>query len=127
MGFDVWHHGKSGIGAPGLPPIHSELALFSLGSVTIDGTLVADGVPIHVMTVEQGLLPGVLALEIGDVRTRTLGIPNGHLLIMWNTYDLESNAHSIKKMRYAIGMTAILAGLAGLAWLIRRDKKYFRK
>ena len=50
VGFDVWHHGRSGIGTAALPATKSNVAVYALGNVSANGRLVAAGVPVHVMT-----------------------------------------------------------------------------
>ncbi len=65
VGLHHWHHGRSGIGTNALPPIHSEVAVFGLGELSVDNDVVATGVPVHAMTAEEGL-PGRLELDVGD-------------------------------------------------------------
>ena len=110
VGTDVWHHGESGIGTERLPAIHSEVALFAVGEVRRDGELVAAGVPVHVMTADEGL-PGRLELNVGDERTPVVGLPDDRLRVVWDDY---SGGAEKKSDRHLIG-TAVLAILLGLA------------
>ena len=49
VGFNVWHHGRSGIGAKELPPTKSDVAVYALGDISVNGQKIAAGVPVHVM------------------------------------------------------------------------------
>lgn len=118
VGFHHWHHGRSGIGTDALPPIHSEVAVFGLGELSVDGEPIATGVPVHVMTAEEGL-PGRLELDVGDVAADIPGVPDGHLRVVWGDYE-GSAGQGPKRSRNALG-TAVLAGLLALGLLINRD------
>lgn len=118
VGFHHWHHGRSGIGTDALPPIHSEVAVFGLGELSVDGETIAVGVPVHVMTAEEGL-PGRLELDVGDVATELPGVPDGHLRVVWD--DFEGGAgQGPKRSRNALG-SAVLGGLIALGLVLNRD------
>jgi hypothetical protein len=110
VGIDEWHHGESGIGTERLPAVHSEVALFAVGDVRRDGELVAAGVPVHVMTADQGL-PGRLELDVGDEQTPVVGLPDERLRVVWDDYGGGAEK---KSDRHLVG-TAVLAILLGLA------------
>ena len=99
VGIDEWHHGESGIGSERLPAIHSEVALFAVGEVRRDGELVAAGVPVHVMTADEGL-PGRLELNVGDEQTPVPGLPDERLRVVWDDY---SGGAEKKTDRHPIG------------------------
>ncbi len=81
------HHGLSGIGTSKLPNIRADFLAFGLGNIAMDGTVVARGVPVHVMTAETGL-PGKLELDVGDEASGAIpGLPDGHLRILWDNYQ----------------------------------------
>ncbi len=119
VGFHHWHHGRSGIGTDALPPIHSEVAVFGLGEVSVDGELIATGVPVHAMTAEKGL-PGRLELDVGDPTAEVPGLPSGHLRVVWENYD-GSASQGPKRSRNALG-SAVLLGLLAMGLLINRDE-----
>ena len=123
VGFHHWHHGRSGIGTDALPPIHSEIAVFGLGDVTVDGEPLATGVPVHAMTAEEGL-PGRLELDIGDPASEVPGLPDGHLRVVWDDYE-GSAGQGPKRSRNALG-SAVLIGLVALGLLINRDESNAR-
>lgn len=118
VGFDVWHHGRSGIGNPALPPVHSDVAVYALGEVSAGGEPVAMGVPVHVMTSSR---PGArLELHVGDVAAPVAGLQNGHLRVVWADYS-GGHVKSVAYARYALG-TGVLLVLLGFAVLLaRRD------
>ena len=119
VGFHHWHHGRSGIGTDALPPIHSEIAVFGLGDVTVDGEPLATGVPVHAMTAEEGL-PGRLELDVGDPASEVPGLPDGHLRVVWGDYE-GGAGQGPKRSRNALGST-VLIGMLGLGLLINRDE-----
>jgi hypothetical protein len=110
VGLDVWHHGESGIGTDRLPAIHSEVALFALGDVRRNGELIAAGVPVHVMTADDGL-PGRLELNVGDEATPVPGLPDERLRVVWDDF---SGGGEKKSDRHLIG-TIVLVILLALA------------
>ena len=118
VGFHHWHHGRSGIGTSALPPIHSEIAVFGLGEVSVDGEAIATGVPVHAMTAEKGL-PGRFELDVGDPATEVPGLPDGHLRVVWGDFE-GSAGQGPKRSRNALG-SGVLIGLLALGVLINRD------
>lgn len=85
VGFDVWHHGRSGIGYAGLPSTESNVAVYALGTVREGEQILATGVPIHVMTSSR---PGArLELHIGQTQFQVPGIPGGYLRAVWPEYE----------------------------------------
>lgn len=118
VGFHHWHHGRSGIGTDVLPPIHSEIAAFGLGDVSVDGELIATGVPVHVMTAEEGL-PGRLELDVGDLASEVPELPGGHLRVVWDDFD-GGAGQGPKRSRNALG-SAILLGLLALGLVMNRE------
>lgn len=118
VGLHRWHHGRSGIGSNALPPIHSEIAVFGVGEVSVDGRPAATGVPVHVMTAREGL-PGHLELDVGDPATAVPGLPDGHLRVLWDEYE-GGAGQGPKRARNALG-SAVLVGLLALGLLLNRD------
>jgi hypothetical protein len=118
VGFHHWHHGRSGIGTDRLPPIHSEVAVFGMGEVSVDGELIASGVPVHVMTAQEGL-PGKLELDVGDPASDVPSLPSGHLRVVWDDYD-GSAGQGPKRSRNALG-SFVLVGFLAVALLLNRD------
>ena len=118
VGFHHWHHGRSGIGTDALPPIHSEVAVFGVGELSVDGRALATGVPVHVMTAEVGL-PGRLELDVGDIAADLPGVPDGHLRVVWEDYE-GSAGQGPKRARNALG-SAVLVGLVTLGLVLNRD------
>lgn len=118
VGFDVWHHGRSGIGSNALPPMNSPVAVFAFGSVSVDGELIATGVPVHVGT-SSG--PDVrLELHVGDVEAPVPGLPEGHLRVVWNDYS-GGNTRGLTNARYALGGGVLLVLLGFALTLVRRS------
>jgi hypothetical protein len=115
VGLDEWHHGESGIGTERLPAIHSEVALFAVGEVRRDGELLAAGVPMHVMTADEGL-PGRLELNVGDEATPVPALPDERLRVVWDDFT-GGGQKDPTWARYTVGTTvlAILLALALLA------------
>ncbi len=118
VGLHHWHHGRSGIGTDALPPILSEVAVFGVGEVVADGELIATGVPVHVMTAEEGL-PGRLELDVGDPASDIPALPDGHLRIVWDDYE-GGAGQGPKRARNLLGSGA-LVGLLLLALLLNRE------
>lgn len=111
VGMHVDHHGRSGIGTNKLPNIDSELAIFALGDVELDGEPVASGVPLHAMTADSGLPESArLELDVGREGTEVAGLPNGHLRILWTDYQgaVPKTGHNA---RYALGSVVLLVML----------------
>ena len=121
VGLDVSHHGDSGIGTDQLPPIESSVAAFGLGEVSVDGTVVATGVPVHVMTAKDGLAGGAtLELDVGMEGTDVPGLADGHLRALWAEHSEEvEDPHT---GRYALGGAILVLLLALMLVLARRDE-----
>jgi hypothetical protein len=116
IGLDVWHHGRSGIGSSKIPATHSAIALFGLGSVIAAGKPVAEGVPVHMMTMDEATPPR-LELDVGDPEIPVPGLPDGHLRVVWTSFT--SAVDSSQNAQYAIGsvvlvllLTLVLAAIA---------------
>ncbi|HWC32558.1 MAG TPA: hypothetical protein VG709_05460, partial [Actinomycetota bacterium] len=117
VGLDVDHHGHTGIGTNELPETHSELAVFGVGDVATDGETIARGVPVHVMTLDDGSLE----LDVGDPGVGPIaGLPDGHLRVRWAAYDGEVSSVP-RNARYVGGGLFVLALLVALGWLVRRE------
>ncbi len=123
VGFDVWHHGKSGIGTDQIRPVHSELAAFGLGDLTVDGQVVARGAPVHVMTMPFGTEQNkVLDLEVGDPAAGALpGVPAGHLRAVWDSFSGDV-PKGLETTRYLVGDIVLLALLVAAFILNRRER-----
>lgn len=121
VGLDVEHHGESGIGTDKLPSITSELAAFGLGEATVDGQVIATGVPVHLMTADSGFPNDArLELDVGTEGQEIPGLPAGHLRVLWSDYEAEiEEPHPI---RYTIGGIVLLLLLAALLLLVRRGE-----
>jgi hypothetical protein len=109
VGLDVWHHGESGIGTDELPAVRSEVAVFGVGEVRVGGDVIASGVPVHVMTGEDEL-PGRLELNVGDEETPVVGLPDGHLRVVWDDYSGGAE-RTPTWTRYAVGGVVLVAVL----------------
>lgn len=120
VGLDVAHHGQSGIGTDQLAPITSELAAFGLGTVTVDGEVIATGVPVHVMTAESGLPGGArLELDVGMIGREIPGLAEGHLRVLWPDY--EARIDDPHPLRYLIGGSILVVLVATMLALLRRE------
>ncbi len=118
VGFGKWHHGRSDIGTDDLPPTRSDIAVFALGSISVDGKAIAANVPVHVLTSSRP--DARLELHVGDPAAPIAGLQNGHLRVVWADYS-GGPTQSAKYARYALG-TGVLLVLLGFAMsLARRD------
>jgi hypothetical protein len=117
VGFDRWHHGRSGLGTPLLPPIRSEVAVFALAEVQADGEVIARGVPVHAMTMPDG---GV-ELAVGDPDTPVPGLPDGHLRAVWHDRS-GSSPESHEGAHNTLGSAVLLALVALTVTAIRREQ-----
>jgi hypothetical protein len=121
VGLGVEHHGRSGIGTDELPEVPAALAAFGLGDVSVDGRVVAVGVPVHVMAADEGL-PGRLELDVGDPELGAVpGLPDGHLRVVWADYEGEV-PQGARRARYAGGIAVLVLLLAAALWLNRRER-----
>lgn len=100
VGYDVWHHGRSGIGSSDLPPTHSDVAVYALGNILVNGQEIATGVPLHVMT--SKIDGNRLELHVGDPAFPIAGVPDGHFRIAWANYN-SNYSRSFDYARYAWG------------------------
>ena len=118
VGFNVWHHGRSGIGSPLLPAARSNVAVFALGNVSANGATIAAGVPVHVMTMMND--DGRLELDVGDTSILLPGVPDGHLRAVWSNYAGGYSGAS-KNARYAFGSGVLIVLLGVGIMAARRD------
>jgi hypothetical protein len=120
VGFNVWHHGRSGIGTSELPPIKSEVAVFALGNISADGQIIATGVPVHAMTSSRE--GARLELNIGDPEFPVPGISGGHLRVVWDEYD---GGHGTYRdyARYGWGSAVLIILLAFSIVIVRRQTR----
>jgi hypothetical protein len=123
VGFDVWHHGKSGIGTAVLPAMRSEVAVFGVGDLSVDGRVVGKGVPVHVMTTPSGSEPNrLLELDVGDPAVGALPeVPAGHLRVVWDSFSGEV-PKGLETTRYLVGDIVLLALLLAAFVLNRRER-----
>jgi hypothetical protein len=118
VGFDKWHHGRSGIGNAALPPTHSDVAVFALGNISSGGRSIAAGVPVHVMTSSR---PSArLELHVGDPEAPVPGLHDGHLRVVWADYS-GGHTKSAAYARYAWGTGVLLVLLGFAVTMTRRD------
>ena len=120
VGFNVWHHGRSGIGTSRLPPMKSEVAAFALGNISVDGQPIATGVPVHAMTSSRE--GARLELNVWDPSFAIPGIPGGHLRVVWASYD-GGHARYRDYARYAWGSTVLIILLAFSIIIVRRQDR----
>ena len=120
VGFNVWHHGRSGIGASELPPTKSEVAVFAIGTISMDGRVIAAGVPVHAMTSSRE--GARLELSVGEPDVSIPGIPGGHLRVAWADYD-GGHARYRDYARYLWGSTVLIILLACSMVVVRRQAR----
>ncbi|QXL83791.1 hypothetical protein [Comamonas sp. NLF-1-9] len=116
VGFDKWHHGRSGIGTSALPATRSDVAVYALGELSAQGSLIVTDVPVHVMTSSRS--GARLELHVGDPEAPIAGLPGGHLRAVWADYS-GGSVKSVKYARYAWG-TGVLLVLLGFALAMAR-------
>jgi len=118
VGFDVWHHGESGIGTDRIPPVRSKVAVFGLGQIAVGGRPAAVNVPVHVMTGSGDEFGGRLELDVGDPAAAIPGIPDGHLRVIWEAYSggITDDPHIA---RYVVGALVLVLLLVVALWLCR--------
>jgi hypothetical protein len=68
VGFDKWHHGRSGVSTDTLPATRSDVVVFALGELSVDGRTVASNVPVHVGASGHGRIH----LQVGDPEAPTV-------------------------------------------------------
>jgi hypothetical protein len=106
VGYDRWHHGRSGVGTAQLDAVRSQVALYALGELRADGKLVATGLPLHALTTGAGV-----ELHIGDPATLVPALPDGHLRVVWDERSGDS-AEAPERARYLLGGVVLLVLLA---------------
>jgi hypothetical protein len=106
VGYDRWHHGRSGEGTAQLDAVRSEVALYALGELRADGKLVATGLPLHALTTGAGV-----ELHVGDPATLVPALPDGHLRVVWDERSGDSPG-APERARYLLGGVVLLALLA---------------
>lgn len=119
VGYDVWHHGRSGIGTDNLPPTHSNVAVYALGSLSVAGKTIANEVPIHVMTSDNN--GGGLELHVGHSDFPLAAIPDGYLRVTWPAYQSDYS-RTFDYARYGWG-GAWLIVLLVLTFITARAEK----
>ena len=102
VGFDRWHHGRSGVGTAQLEAVRSEVALYALGELRADGKLVATGVPLHTLAADAGV-----ELHVGDPATLVPALPDGHLRVVWDGRSSDS-PEAPERARYLLGGVVLL-------------------
>jgi hypothetical protein len=117
VGFDRWHHGRSGVGTAQLEAVRSEVALYALGDVRADGKLVATGVPLHALTAGAGA-----ELHVGDPATLVPALPDGHLRVVWDESSGESS-EAPDRARYLLGGVVLLSLLALVLTAVRAESR----
>ena len=116
VGVNVEHHGRSGIGSDKVPAVRSKLAAFGIGDVTVDGRPAAQGVLVHVMTMDNDMVE----LDVGDgVADPIDGLPQRHLRVQWSgaAIDVPQAAHGA---RYLLGAVVLLVSAGVMLALNRR-------
>jgi hypothetical protein len=117
VGFDRWHHGRSGIGTSLVGPVRSHVAVFALGEVRADGRVLATGVPMHAMTMDDGSIE----LDVGDPAAPIPALPDGHLRTMWSAFS-GGSPESPERARNALGTGVLVALLALLLTALRSER-----
>ncbi|WOH53263.1 hypothetical protein [Bradyrhizobium sp. sBnM-33] len=119
VGFDVWHHGRSGIGVATLPPTKSNVAVYALGNVSANGRLIAAGVPVHVMTTSRE--GARLEMHVGDQNFPLPAVSNGYLRVVWPDYE-GGYEHAGEYARYAWGSGVLVVLLLFALAAARRSR-----
>ncbi|HET7487375.1 MAG TPA: hypothetical protein VFJ85_05555 [Acidimicrobiales bacterium] len=124
VGEDVWNHGRSGIGSSLVPITRSELAVYALGDVRQAGRVVAAGVPVHVMTMDNTM--GRLELDVGDPSTPVPGLPDGHLRVVWDGRT-GGVPHAGAYARDALGGAVLIALLVLAGVAVHGEERVLRR
>ncbi|MFN2611649.1 MAG: hypothetical protein ABR507_12405 [Actinomycetota bacterium] len=123
VGFHVTHHGRSGIGTSKLPSIKSEIAIFGLATLKLNGDVIAQGVPLHAMTVDNvAQVPGRLEIDAGDENYPIDALSSKHLRAVWPTFK-GGVPSGPRNARYLGGVVVLLALLAAAAALVRTETR----
>jgi hypothetical protein len=120
VGFDVWHHGRSGIGYAGLPATQSNVAVYALGTVRSGEQVLAVGVPIHVLTSSRD--GARLELHVGEPEFPVPGIPGGYLRVIWPEYH-GGHDPALSYARYAWGGGVLIVLLGFAVAVARREQE----
>jgi hypothetical protein len=118
VGYDRWHHGRSGIGTAQLDAVRSEVALYALGELRADGRLVATHIPLHALTTGAGV-----ELHVGDPATLVPALPDGHLRVVWDERSGDSPG-APERARYLLGGVVLLALLALVLTAVRAEGRH---
>jgi hypothetical protein len=116
VGFDKWHHGRSGVGTAGVDATRSEVAVYALAEVRADGEPVATGVAVHAMTVDGG---GV-ELHVGDAASPVPELPDGHLRVVWD--ERTGNSPEAPERARSLFGSALLLALVAAALTAARHQ-----
>jgi hypothetical protein len=109
VGFDVWHHGRSGIGYGDAQAVNSEVGVFALGDLSVDGSVVAAGVPVQMFTTPNDRRR--LELLVGDPASPLPGVTGGGLHVVWSDYVGGAPSRGVYA-REALGGAVLLLLLA---------------
>ncbi len=119
VGFDVWHHGRSGIGYAGLPATRSNVAVYAVGSVSSGEQVLAVGVPIHVLTSSRA--DARLELHVGEPNAPVPGVDGGYLRVLWPEYQ-GGHYPALSYARYAWGGGVLIVLLGFAVAAARRER-----
>ena len=119
VGFDVWHHGRSGIGYAGLPPTQSNVAVYALGTVRSGEQVLAVGVPIHVLTSSRD--GARLELHVGAPGSPVPGMRGEYLRVTWPEYQ-GGHDSALSYARYAWGGGVLIVLLGFAVTAARREE-----
>ena len=117
VGFDKWHHGRSGVGSDAEPATRSDVIVFALADIGADGETIATGVPVHAMAVNDG----DIELHVGDPASPVPGLPDGGLRVLWQGGDVDA-PESYQRSANTFGSAVLLALIALVAFGLRRDE-----
>ncbi len=114
VGFDKWHHGRSGVGTAEIDKTRSEVAVYALADVRADGELVATGAPLHAMTLDGG---GV-ELHVGSTASPVPEVPDGQLRVVWDSREGDS-PEAPERARSLLGGVVLLGLIAAALAAVR--------
>ncbi|MFN2582735.1 MAG: hypothetical protein ABR498_08360 [Candidatus Dormibacteria bacterium] len=101
--YNIWHHGRSGIGTDLIGPTHSDVSVLAVGDVIVNNQLVASGIPVHVMTLDDGSVE----LDVGQSGEPIPALTDAHIRAMWGAHN-GSWDQTGKWTRYAYGVLVLL-------------------
>lgn len=116
VGFDKWHHGRSGVSTDTLPATRSDVVVFALGELSVDGRTVASNVPVHVGASGHGRIH----LQVGDPEAPTVGFPGGGFTARWTNGEVVVPERH-KRWANAFGSAVLVALLALVLTDLRRS------